>query len=304
MARKLSAPRLWSEYLLVSSLAFVLRALPLRLAAALGRVLGIVYYGVDRRHRTGATARIRDAYGPGLPDTEVSRIVKDMYRHFGIMMAEFVRIPTLNAGNLDWHVDWNGIDREVEGIMAEGKGLIMVTGHIGNWEMAGASFAIKGYSAGAVARPLDNAFLDRAVREIRESSGQQIWDKIGALRRAARVLKAGRGFGILVDQDAGRQGVFVPFFGIQASTIPTPADLALSRGCPIMTIAIQRLSPMRFIFHHGRVLRPDPSADREDERLRLLRAINEDLEAIIRQAPEQWIWNHRRWKTRPPAATG
>lgn len=301
MARKFSPLRLWSEYLLVSSLAFTLRALPLSLAAALGRSLGMLYYAVDRRHRVGAAGRVKDAYGPSLPDAEVSRIVRAMYRHFGVMMAEFVRIPTLTAANLDRFIDWNGVDREVEGILAEGKGVIMVTGHIGNWEMAGASFALKGYSVGAVARPLDNAFLDRSVREIRESSGQQIWDKIGALRRAARVLKEGRAFGILVDQDAGKQGVFVPFFGIEASSIPTPADLALSRGCPIVTIAMQRLAPMRFIFRHGRVLRPDPSADRDLERMRLLRGINEDLEGIIRQAPEQWIWNHRRWKTRPPA---
>ncbi len=93
MARKLSAMRLWSEYLLVSSLAFVLRVLPLRAAVALGRVLGVAYCAVDRRHRTNANTRIRDAYGPDLPEAEVGRIVRDMYRHFGVMMAEFVRIP-------------------------------------------------------------------------------------------------------------------------------------------------------------------------------------------------------------------
>ncbi len=302
MARKLSAPRLWSEYLLVSSLAFVLRVLPLWAAVALGRVLGVAYCAVDRRHRTNANTRIRDAYGPDLPEAEVGRIVRDMYRHFGVMMAEFVRIPQLTVGKLDRLIDWNGFDRLVEGLLGEGKGLILVTGHVGNWEVAGATVAMKGYSVGAVARPLDNAFLDRAVREIRESSGQRIWDKVGALRQAARVLRNGHAFGILVDQDAGRQGVFVPFFGIQASTIPTPADLALSRVCPMLTAALQRVSPMRFVFRYGRVLRPDHAAPREEERLRLLRAINEDMEMIIRQAPEQWIWNHRRWKTRPPVS--
>ncbi len=282
-------------------LAFILRFLPLGLAAALGRGLGRAVYRLDARHRRQAARQIIDAYGGEVPEEKALEIVRNMYRHFGAMAAEIVRIPSMSRDNLDRRIDWNGHDGEIREIMASGKGCVMVTGHIGNWEVCGAAFALRGYSVGALARPLDNSLIDRFLNGIREGSGQRIWIKWGALRRVVRVLREGKGFGILVDQDADSLGLFVPFFGRAASTIPTPADLAMIYGTPILVAALHRSGkPMRFILKTRPLIWPRPGADREEERLRLLARVNEALESIIREAPEQWLWIHRRWRTRPP----
>jgi KDO2-lipid IV(A) lauroyltransferase len=223
-----------------------------------------------------------------------------MYRHFGTILADFVRIPSITAESLPRYVDWRGGDARVRELLAEGRGVILATGHVGNWEMAGAAFALAGLSEGAVARPLDNPLLDRYVNAVRARSGQRIFAKFGALRSVLGVLRSGRGFGILVDQDAGQRGVFVPFFGQPASTIPTAADVALRTGAPIVVVSLQRAGqPMRFVANVSEPIRADVDADPGSERLRLLAAVNAELESQIRRAPAQWLWLHRRWKTRP-----
>ncbi len=289
------------EYAAARLVASLFRGLPLPAAARLGRAIGDSFHALDARHRERVAHQVQSALGSTCPPDHAADIARRMYRHLGTMLAEFVRLPSLTATSLADHVDWGGQDEQIREVFARGRGAIFATGHIGNWEFNGFAFHLLGYSAGAVARPLDNPLLERYIRGIRTSRGQQIWDKFGALRSVARVLRDGKGFGILVDQDAGQRGVFVPFFGTECSTMPTPADLALRTGAPIVVCGFHRIElPMRFAF----VMRPprwaDPEADPAAERMRLLRGMNEDLEAIIRQAPEQWLWLHRRWKTRPP----
>ncbi len=302
MARKRSPYLQRMEYAAVRGVTFLLRILPLGAAAAFGRGLTWLLQRFDRRHRERCVDQMMAALGGSLPRREVMAVVRDMYRHLGIMLAEFVRIPTLTIEDTDRLVEWDGNDVRIREMLARGKGAIFATGHVGNWEVCGAVFALKGFSSGAVARPLDNPYLDRYVKSVRQSRGQRIWDKFGVLRRLVKTLKNGEGFGILVDQDAGQRGLFVPFFGIEASTIPTHADLALLTGAPIMAVGFHRIGgPMRFTVRCGPPRWPDPAADKEQERHRLLALVNADLEAIIRRDPSQWLWLHRRWKTRPPA---
>ena len=223
-----------------------------------------------------------------------------MYRHLGTMIAEFVRLPDLTRASAEAAVDWQGALQRIEGLLGEGKGLIFATGHIGNWEASGAIFQLMGISAGAIARPLDNPLLDTYINGIRQATGQEIWDKFGAMRSVLRVLRKGEPFGILVDQDAGKRGVFAPFFGIEASTIPTVADLAIRTGAPILVAGMHRAAePMRYRLTVCDPLRVDPANDATAERERLLREMNAQLETVIRRHPEQWLWLHRRWKTRP-----
>lgn len=287
-------------YIAVRLAACVFGSLPLGAAAALGRFLGRAYCRIDSRHRELSVTQMMNAYAGEISEEEARALTRAMYIHLGTMLAEFVRIPKLTKENIDRYVDWGNCLEKLKEVLAEGKGAILASGHIGNWEVSGAAFALKGINSGAVARPLDNPLLNTYVKRIRQHSGQKIWDKVGAVRRIVRVLKNRGGFGILVDQDAGQRGLFVPFFALEASTIPTHVDLALMDGAPIVTIGIHRVGrPMCFKVKMGPVRRPDPEAEKETERRRLLCLVNKDLEDIIRESPSQWLWIHRRWKTRP-----
>jgi len=257
-------------------------------------------YRLDVRHRRRVEEQMQTALGNERSAEEIRALARGVYSHFGTMLAEFVRLPQINAAWVEEHVNWNGYDRLFRDLLAEGRGIIYATGHLGNWEAGGAIMAVAGLCSTAVARPLDNPLLEHYVNAIREACGQTILRKFGVIRSVVRALRRGQAIGLLVDQDAGRQGVFVPFFGKSASTIPTPADIAMRTGAPIIVAAMHRAEqPMKFIVRGQPPLWPSGERDRQAERLRLLTAINEHLASLIRQAPEQWLWLHRRWKTRP-----
>ncbi|MFH0911033.1 MAG: lysophospholipid acyltransferase family protein [Planctomycetota bacterium] len=289
--------RIRIEYAAARALAGLLYLLPFRPAVLLGQGLALVLFALDRRHRERCTGAIRAALH--VERGEARRLARAMYLHLGTLLAEFPRIAELNRDTLEAHVDWGAAPEEIERLLARGRGVIFITGHIGNWELCGSAFAVRGYSKGAVARPLDNPRIDAWIRGLRESRGQEIWDKFGAMREALRALREGRGFGILIDQDGGRDGVFAPFFGRTASSMPAAADLALRTGAPLMAAAFHRTGPMRFRLEVSRPFYATPGADRAEERVRLVARCNAELEAIIRKRPEQWLWLHRRWKTEP-----
>lgn len=278
----------------------VFSLLPLPLAACLGRCIGETFFRLDRRHRERAQRQILMAYQGEMDEARAGAVARGMYHHLGTMLAEFVRQPRIQSDTVDDYIDWGGHLEQIDVLRREHGGVIYATGHFGNWEMGGYAFHAKGLTSGAIARPLDNPLIDRYVRSIREAGGQEIWDKMGALRRVVRVLRDGGSFGILVDQDAGKRGVFVPFFGIESSTIPTVADLALRTRAPVVVAAMHRgARPMQFRFRMCEPILPDTTGSKEDQRLSILQRVNDGVEALIRKEPSQWLWLHRRWKTRP-----
>ncbi len=298
MAKKISAPALYLQYAAARAAAFVFRFLPLGMAVGIGRLLGRLFYTFDTRHRERVKSQMQQALSIG--EEEAGKLALKTYLHLGTMLVEFPRIPDMNRDNVDQLMDWGAGLEVIRGLMAEGKGLIIITGHVGNWENGGALFCLKGLCLGAIARPLDNPLIDRYVKETREHCGQEIWDKFGALRKIVRVLKNGGALAMLLDQDGGKGGEFAPFFGIEASTITTAAEIAVRTGAPLITVAVHRTDkPMRFKLTACAPHRADPTASPESERKRLLVEMNRDFEKLIRLHPEQWLWLHRRWKTRP-----
>ncbi len=288
-------------YLLFRCVVLFFRVLPLPLSVGVGRLIAAMWWRIDQKHSQRVTDQILMAYCGELSRERAHEIMKGMYRHFGTCLAEVVRIPFMKKEELETLIDWNGYDKTFDSLLAEGKGIIFATGHLGNWELCGSAFFMRGWSAGAVARPLNNPLIDEYVRNIREACGQSIWDKRGVYRTMFRVLKENKGFGILVDQDGGKHGEFIPFFGKMASTLPTTADLAIRTGAPVVVACFHRTDkPMRFRLWVSSIRHATPGADPVEEKKWLLTLLNQDLEAAIRQAPEQWVWIQKRWKTRPP----
>jgi KDO2-lipid IV(A) lauroyltransferase len=205
------------------------------------------------------------------------------------------------------HID--GLDSFAESVgklRADGKGVILVTAHFGNWEWCNSCARTLGLEGGSIARPLDNPRVNEFVRSIRERNGMRIFDKAGAIRKALGALRNNNLVGVLIDQDAGVKGLMSPFLGHPASTITVPVELAIRVGCPMIVAGLRRnggaerkAGAKRFtMLFNPEPYRPDPEADPEAEARRLTDALNAGLGEMILQAPEQWFWIHRRWKNK------
>ena len=288
-----------AEYAGVRALEVVLRLLPIGLAQWLGRRLGALFRLADRRHRL--VAEHNAAWALGLSPEEARQLVRKVYRNFGATFAEGLLIPHILRRKR--FADFAHIHggEHVRAALAKGRGAILVGTHLGNWELGGLACAELADSVMAVARPLDNPLLDRHMRTLREQLGQTIVERRGAMRRVLRHLRAGGLVVMLIDQNQRRGGVFVDFFGKLASTVPTPASIALKHDVPVLAASAWR-ADSGFVHH----FRYDPpfdlirTGDREADIVANTALFTKRIEESVRSHPDQWFWLHRRWRRRPP----
>lgn len=294
---------IYLEYAVFMAIAGILRILPIFVAVRLGKLIAWAFCLASRRSGKFIEYQMRECFGARFTDEEYHKLVDKFYTHFGCFLAESVRMKVLNKCNIDDFVEWGGFYKEVEDIIAKsGTGVFFVTGHIGNWEFTGAAGAVKGLLAGSIARPLDNQLINKKVTEYREQSGQEIWDKDGAVLKLLRAIKKKQSVGVLVDQDAGEQGLSVPFLGRPASTNVAIAEMSIRLGAPIIPTALVRVDgrPMKFKLVMGDVVIPSTNKKEPNEVYRVMEAVNAELSKIISSYPEQWLWIHKRWKTPNP----
>lgn len=276
------------------------RILPRPLAAFAATVLGRAAYALLPKYRRRMRKQI--AMAMGLEPKAARRVARGVYPSLARMALESARLLDAPADAVEACFapddDRAMLDRAVREAR---RGVILVTGHLGNWEVAGALCGIRGWTAGSVAKPLRNPLLDAWLLDKRRAAGQAIWQKKGALRPVMRALRDRRGVAFVADQDGGPHGLFVPFFGRYASTMAAPAELAVRMGSPVVVAAVLRDGAFgRFRLRAFPPIGADPSNDPAYERRRLAADINQRLEALIREAPDQWLWTHRRWRTEPP----
>lgn len=293
------------EYVALRGFAGLVGLVGLRVGCVLANWVGSAIHAVDGRHRGVARSNLRehfrDAQGNPLPEREVRRIARDSFRHLVVCAVEILHLPReIERRGMSDIVAGAGMEH-LERALAAKKGVIVATAHMGNWEVLSAMCNEFGVPFTTVYRPLDNPLLDRWIRSTRAAGGQRLVPKHGALRELVLELKRGGMVVLLVDQDMRWHGIFAPFFGTPASTIPAPAELALRMGCTILTGTSRRVGPG---FRHAGAFDPPievaDTGDRAADVLRITTKINANLEAGIRLAPEQWLWSHRRWKTKPP----
>jgi KDO2-lipid IV(A) lauroyltransferase len=271
-------------------------------ALGAGRRLGdLVQLALPGRRRV-AFANVAIAF-PDLPAPARRRLARRAWQHLGMTLVELARFldRPLDATLAELTLD--GLEH-IRAVMAEHGRALVLTAHLGNWEYLTASHRLMGYPLAIVVRPLDSPMLDVLAATIRRKTGAELIDKRGALRPVLQALRRGGLVGILLDQNATRrEGVFVPFFGRAASTSRSLALLALRTGTPIVPIFIRREGPGR----HRVVIEPPlplPAAnDLEAAIVELTARCTATIEAAVRQTPEQWLWSHDRWRTRPPATT-
>jgi KDO2-lipid IV(A) lauroyltransferase len=287
---------------LVVLLVRILGLLPLRAALALGTALGVLAFHLAGKTRALALRSLATAF-PDLSEGERLALARRAFVHLGRAALEVAAIRSYDH-RLDRYVELARPDH-LASVMARGKGMVFVTGHVGNWELLARRIARAGVPNAVIAKAGLDARLNRLAERFRASGGvTTLWREDPSTGRAIlRTFKAGHALGILVDQDTDVQGVFVPFFGKEAYTPRAAADLALRFGAPVVVGWVHRKSARPADGHllHTVEIPYDPvPADREAEVVRVTAACSAALESAIRAHPEEWVWMHARWKTRPP----
>ena len=298
------------ELLLLRAPLALLSRLPPRLGDALAGLLGGFVYRVAGWRRGVVESQLAAAY-PDASREWVRRVARACYAHFVREMVAVVAFSRRGPEALLRCVEYRGLE-ELRAA-AEAGGALIVSGHYGNWELAASSVAARGIPMYGVYQPQSNAPVDAWVARLRESLGIRLVRRGESAAAARRILRSGGVLGLAADQDARARGVFVPFFGRPASTHRGPAALALALGAPLFIGIMRRVGPGRRYRLEIELVRPasEPAAGERDEGGEGRDSVREwtarwvaALERAVRVSPEQYLWHHRRWKSRPPGTRG
>jgi len=287
------------EFALAWLLIKFIGALPRPLARAAGIILAWKVYFLHVRLRRVGMRNLALAF-PEKSRREHKRILRGVFTSFGRQVAEVCLFPKYTRENINRVVVYDGFEN-FDRALARGKGVLFLTAHLGGWELSAFAHSLQGYPLHVVMRPLDNPYLDRLTRQYRTMHGNSMVDKDDFVRGLLSAMKAGETVGILMDTNmTPPQGVFVDFFGIPACTASGLARIALRTDAAVVpgfTIWDPALRKYRLRF---------------DPELKLIRTGDDDADAVantalftriiedyVRRYPDQWLWVHRRWKTRP-----
>ena len=257
-----------------------------------GAKLGDLAFRVAGRQRRRAEQNLRLAYGSALTSPERTAIIHGVFRHFAALLLDFMRGPSLTPDMVNCLVTVEGWEN-VEAAQAGGRGVLMITGHLGNWEIMGRWLALR-LPLTVVAKEPKNLALAAYMRRMREDGGFAVLNKGESARDLLRVLKGNGAVLILPDQNSG--DVFVPFFGVPAGTVAGPASLARHTGAPIVPVFCLALSDGTFHLRCLPALAAELSDNRDADTVRIMTLVNATIEGEIRAHPDQWLWLHNRWK--------
>ncbi len=295
-----------SRSILVRLALPLLGLLPLAPALRLGGLIGALAYRLAGGTRRLALEHLAIAFPEKTP-AERERIARDMFVHLGRTMTELASIRWYDA-RLESYVEITP-PALLQQVMARGRGMVFVTGHVGSWELLARRIARAGVPNAVIAKSRGDRRLNAMAERFRSSGGvTTLWREDPDTGRAIiKTFRAGRALGLLIDQDTRVQGVFVPFFGHLAYTPRAAADFATRFGAPVVVGTIHRKGPRAEDGHLLELVEVPFSSDppdREAEVVRLTAACTAVLEAAIREHPAEWVWMHRRWRTRPPGGGG
>jgi len=267
----------------------------LNTACLLGRLLWKYYH----RGRQRALDNLRASF-PEKSEQWIWQTGRRSFEHIAMLAIDVLFTPRLVK-----KYNWRDYSRYIKAerakwLMKEGRGLLMVTGHYGNFEITGYLLGLFGFNIYSVARPLDNKFVSNYLYGVRRRSGQKIVDKKGAARVLGNISSSGATLGFIADQDAGRKGLFVDFFGRKASTYKSIGLLAITYKLPIVVGYCRRIGNRFFFeFRPNRIIFPNEWADKDDPLLWVTSEYTRAIEEFVREDPTQYWWLHRRWKHRP-----
>ncbi|MDY6029000.1 MAG: lysophospholipid acyltransferase family protein [Acidaminococcaceae bacterium] len=286
---------MWIYYLLkiVSS---VVSFLPYSLVVLSGKVVGRIYHVVAKKQRLRAERTISECLG--YDDVQAEVTIKRLFINLGITFMEILYMPALNKDNIRGLVSFDNEDILWE-TLNEGKGVILLACHMDNWEWLGAALALNGFPVSAVEKPQPNRVYSDFMNELRRGVGQEIFSRgTNEILGCARAMKKGRMLGLIADQDGGYGGIFAPFLGKMASTPVGPAYFSGKFGAPIIPIFIVRKDGgygHRIIVREP--IRYEATGDKKADDYKVTLQMNREIEKIIEEYPDNWIWFQHRWNT-------
>lgn len=285
-------------YSLIKMLSYIIQLLPPSFYRAFGNMLGeIIWPLVPGKRKKMAVDNVMRSLKVSKKEAET--IVKASTARFGRMFMEVLAFPRINKNNIARYVRLEGAEHLTEAL-AYGRGVILATAHSGNWELLGAALAMNGFPLVAVVQKQTNAAMDRFINEYRTLAGMHVTYKTG-VREMIRLLGEGKIVGLLMDQDAHEDGVFVEFFGRLASTPQGSAVLARMKDSPIVPAFITENSDgTHTAVIHPHVM-PEKTKDKNHDIYITTSKLTKMIEDHVRKHPAEWFWLHNRWKTAPPA---
>jgi Kdo2-lipid IVA lauroyltransferase/acyltransferase len=260
----------------------------------LGAAVGMLCYSALPRLQRVAWTNLQSAF-PKHALAEIERLVRRCFQHQGQTLIEFLRMPHWNGVEIEHRVAVRGFER-LDAALSAGRGVILISAHYGNWELAAARIVRAGYPVNVVARAADDVVTNTLLHRIRRAAGYQVIPRQNAARGVLACLRRNEVVVILMDQNTTQGEVYVDFFGRPAATTPAPAILARRTGARLVPGFIRRLGDGT---HEAEVMdalewRPDEDPEREVQEI--TQRLTASIEAWVRGEPEQWLWIHNRWK--------
>jgi len=284
-------------YILLLLLDKIVLLVPFRLNIELGKFAGFLAYLFLPRYTGVAKENLKLAFKGEKTSAQINKITLDLFKNIGMNAAEVLNMPKIKK-NLDKNIYGVGFEK-IDAALANGKGIIMLSAHIGNWELLPLYFVAKGYTTNVIARRVYYQKYDKWVELLRESTGANIIFRDESPKKILRALHNNEVLGILPDQDIDSvESIFVNFFGRPAHTPTAPVQIAVKMSSPMLPCFIIREN------HRHKIIVEDPidlqiTGNKAEDVIKNTQAWSSLLESYIRKYPEQWMWVHRRWKTRP-----
>ena len=288
------------EFILVFVLVRGLGALPRRWARAAGAGLGALAFVLTSRLRRTGERNLQLAY-PAHDDAWRKRLLRQLYRNLGLQLAEFCVMSRYTAENTRSLVRYAGLEHYLAA-RERGRGVLVITGHLGQWELSSFYHSLMGYPMSMVIRRLDNPLVDRLVNGIRCLHGNTVLHKDDFARGLLGAMRRGETVGILMDTNmTPPQGVFFDFFGVPACTASGLARVAMRTEAAMLPgFLTWREEEKKYVLEFGEPLKLVHTGNDEQDIVANTQICTTAIEAWVRRFPEQWLWVHRRWKTRPP----
>jgi KDO2-lipid IV(A) lauroyltransferase len=298
----------WLEYLPLRAIFALMGAVPRGAAVKLGlSVIGLLMRAVPKLRRT-AFRNLEIAF-PEMDAAEKKRMVGGVEKSLGRVLGEMSHFGKLTKTDLAEMIEFRfdpETQKQYDEYRAAGRGTIIISPHLGNWELLVFAWSALREPISYLARPLDNPKLEELTVSLRTRFGNRPINKTNAVSTAINILREGGTLGILADVNTHpKEGVFVPFFGVPACTTSGPAMLAMRTGAVIIPVCgVWDETAGKYVAVHGKIIEPTNTGDRKADIVTTTAAFTAEVEKLVRAYPEQWMWIHKRWKTRPPGEPG
>ncbi|MGC4032880.1 MAG: hypothetical protein QM754_14320 [Tepidisphaeraceae bacterium] len=288
------------QYVGLRMVHMMMHCWPVHANLRVAQLIGDFVYTVDKKHRNRAAHNIKRSF-PHLSDKQVHQAARESLQQMFMLFVEVLfTVRNVRVDTFTKHIEFKDFKETLGLLMRRHGGLIVLTGHYGNWEILGYTMALLGFPTVSVARSLDNKYVNNWLLGVREKMGQKIVHKKGVTDIVMETLSKDGTVGIIADQDAGKKGLFVDFFGRKSSTYKSIGLLAMEYNTPVV-IGYARRTGTRLNFTLGTsdIIYPDDWKNEENPLHYITQRYTAAIEKFIREEPGQYLWVHRRWKTRP-----